>query len=34
LDKALAKVSELNNKGYEIAVAVNISAVNLKEKQY
>lgn len=34
LDKALAKVSELNDKGYEIAVAVNISAVNLKEKQF
>ena len=34
LDKALSKVSELCEKGYSIAVAVNVSAVNLKEKQF
>ncbi len=34
LDKALSRVAELNDKEYEVAVAVNISAVNLKEKQF
>ncbi len=34
LDKAVEKVAELNSQGYLIAVAVNISAVNLKEKHF
>jgi diguanylate cyclase (GGDEF)-like protein len=34
LDKAVEKVAELNSRGYVIAVAVNISAVNLKEKHF
>jgi len=34
LDKAVEKVAELNSRGYLIAVAVNVSAVNLKEKHF
>ncbi len=34
LDKALEKISELCQQGYNIAIAVNISAVNLREKQF
>ncbi len=34
LDKALERVSELNQQGLQIAVAVNISAVNLREKKF
>ena len=34
INKALAQLSELREMGFELSVAVNISAINLKEKHF